>query len=66
MKKMRPGLYRIDNFRIEFQPSDEYEKSKPWIVVDEGCIPPNPIGRERTLKKAIEQVEIIKNANQNQ
>ena len=63
VRKMRPGLYRIDGYRIEHQPNPEYSKSKPWILVDESEVMPNPIGRFKTKKEAIEQVKLIKEFN---
>ncbi len=56
-KKIRPGLYRMGEIRIENSPSEHYEKSKPWIVVDERTIPESPICRAKTLKEALKDAE---------
>ena len=60
VKKVRPGLYRAKSGGVEYvvekRPSDEYEKSKPWVLSEIVAGKTEPITRARTAKEAIAQI----------
>lgn len=62
----RPGLFRVESngieYEISYEPSDFYDKSKPWKLGEyefKGA-KLEPIARFKTKKEALKQIQLIK------